>query len=442
MPEPIQVIGGGLAGVEAAWQIAKAGLPVTLHEMRPVRQTPAHKTAYLAELVCSNSLRADDLATAVGLLKAEMRRMGSIILAVADRVRVEAGGALAVGRDVFAREVTAELEAAANVTIVRNEIERIPTQGLRVIATGPLTSDALAEDIRRFTGAESLHFYDALAPIVETSSLDPSLMFWASRYGKGGGADYANSPLDAAGYQSFVEMLLAAELAPLHSFEEPRYFERCLPIEEMARRGVETLRFGPMKPVGLPDPRTGRIPYAVVQLRRDTLAGDHMNLVGFQSRMKWPEQERIFRTLPGLAEARFVRLGQVHRNTYVDAPRVLLPTWQTRSDPRLFFAGQLAGVEGYVESAASGLLAGRNAARLAQGSPALELPRETMMGALAWYISHIEPEHFSPAKAAFGYLPEPPRLRRKRDRRAAYAPRALASLDDFLAATASERIPA
>ena len=434
----VTVVGGGLAGSEAAWQIARRGIPVTLHEMRPRRLTPAHKSGDLAELVCSNSFRSDELENAAGLLKAEMRRLGSVILAVADSVRVDAGSALAVGRDAFARRVTETLASAPCIRVVREEVEDLPTGGVRVVATGPLTSDALARSIAKFTGAESLHFYDAIAPIIEASSLDESKVFWASRWGKGEGKDYANCPLDEGQYREFVAALVAGELTPLHDFEEPRYFERCLPIEEMARRGPDTPRFGPMKPVGLCDPRTGKQPHAVVQLRRDTLAGDHLNLVGFQSRLRWPEQERVFRLIPGLERARFVRLGQVHRNTYIDAPRVILPTYQTRADRELFFAGQLAGVEGYVESTASGLLAGWNAARLTLGFEPLSLPRTTVLGALAHYVAHASPEHFEPAKAAFGYLPAPA-VRKKRERRAQYSPQSLADLEAVaLAAEAEE----
>lgn len=436
----VRIIGGGLAGVEAAWQCARRGVPVVLQEMRPQRTTPAHKTGFLAELVCSNSFRSDEVSTAIGLLKHEMRRLGSLVLRVAETTRVDAGGALAVARDVFAKEVTQAIGSLPEVTLLREEATTIPDDEIVVLATGPLTSDRLAASIRDFTGAESLHFYDAVAPIVEASSLDESKVFWASRYDKGGGRDYANCPFDEDEYARFIAALTSAELVPLHDFEEPRYFERCLPIEEMARRGVDTPRFGPMKPVGLDDPSTGRRPYAVVQLRRDTLAGEHLNLVGFQSRLKWGEQERVFRMIPGLAEARFVRLGQIHRNTFINAPEIVAATFQSRRDPRVLFAGQLAGVEGYVESTSSGLVAGWNAARLARGEAPVTLPRTTVIGALAHYVANAEPRHFEPAKAAFGYLPAP-EIRRRTERRAAYAPRAIADLESFLEATGDEGTP-
>ncbi|NDY43539.1 methylenetetrahydrofolate--tRNA-(uracil(54)-C(5))-methyltransferase (FADH(2)-oxidizing) TrmFO, partial [Dissulfurirhabdus thermomarina] len=366
----LTVIGGGLAGSEAAWQAAEAGCRVRLVEMKPRRFSPAHKSPFLGELVCSNSLRSDAPDSAVGLLKEELRRAGSLVMAAADRTRVPAGKALAVDRNRFAAEITAALEAHPRVEIVRDEATALPDTGWVIVATGPLTSDALAAELRARIGTGYLHFYDAIAPIVLGESLDRTVVFAASRYQEGGG-DYLNCPMDEAAYRRFVEALLAAEKVPLRDFERAAYFEGCLPIEVMAERGPETLRFGPMKPVGLVDPRTGRTPHAVVQLRREDLEGTLWNMVGFQTKLKWHEQERVFRMIPGLERAEFVRLGSIHRNTFVCAPRVLTPALRLRADPRIFLAGQLSGVEGYVESTAMGLLAGRNAARLARGLPGL-----------------------------------------------------------------------
>ncbi|HET8947197.1 MAG TPA: methylenetetrahydrofolate--tRNA-(uracil(54)-C(5))-methyltransferase (FADH(2)-oxidizing) TrmFO, partial [Candidatus Polarisedimenticolia bacterium] len=354
------IIGGGLAGSEAAWQAARRGVRVELHEMRPVRPTPVHKTGDLAELVCSNSLKSNLLDTASGLLKEEMRRLDSLIVKVADRVKVPAGGALAVDRDAFAREVTAAVAAEPLIRVVRGEATAIPDEGPCVLATGPLASDAIAAAIARFTGSEYLYFYDAISPIVEADTIDRSKVFTASRYGKGGD-DYLNCPLTAEEYARFYDALVSAAEAPSHDIDRPAhgagktpYFEGCLPIEEMARRGRETLTFGPMKPVGLVDPRTGRQPFAVVQLRQDTLAGDFYSMVGFQNHLKFGEQQRVFRLIPGLEQAEFARLGQVHRNSYINAPAILEPTFQARRRRDLFFAGQISGVEGYLESAASG----------------------------------------------------------------------------------------
>jgi len=425
----VTVVGAGLAGSEAAWQIAQRGVPVRLYEMRPVRPTAVHRTSDCAELVCSNSLKSLDRATPHGLLKEEMTALGSKILECALLHRVPAGGALAVDRDEFAKAVTAALSSHPLIEIVREEVVGIPESGIVVLAVGPLVSERLQEAIARFTGQDHLYFFDAIAPVIEAETIDRDVVFDASRYGKGGGADYLNCPMTRDEYEAFVAALLTGEKAPLHEFDTTPFFEGCLPIEEMARRGVDTLAFGPMKPVGLIDPRTGARPHAVVQLRQDNLAAEHYSMVGFQTQLRWPEQTRIFATIPGLRHAEFVRLGQVHRNCYINAPRVLRPTMQTRERPTLLFAGQISGVEGYTESAATGLLAGMNAARLATGRPPLTLPEDTMLGALARYIASADPSNYQPQNAAFGLLPEAPsRSRRKQDRRAARSAKAMASL--------------
>ncbi|HEX6971973.1 MAG TPA: methylenetetrahydrofolate--tRNA-(uracil(54)-C(5))-methyltransferase (FADH(2)-oxidizing) TrmFO [Limnochordia bacterium] len=431
----VRVIGGGLAGSEAAWQAAEAGVDVELWEMRPVRMTPAHHTDRLGELVCSNSLGSDLLESPAGLLKAEMRRLGSLVAAAADRARVPAGGALAVDRDLFAAEITQRLEAHPRVSIRREEITRLPEDGPVIVATGPLTSDALAVHIRELTGSEDLYFYDAAAPIVTRESIDEARGFWAARYGKGD-ADYFNCTLSKEEYEAFYAALVSAEVHSGHIDEELRFFEGCIPIEEMAARGPKTLLYGPLRPVGLTDPSTGRRPYAVVQLRKENAAGSLLNLVGFQTRLKWGEQKRVFRMIPALEQAEFVRYGVMHRNTFLNSPRVLLPTYQSRARADLFFAGQITGVEGYVESAAAGLIAGRNAARLARGERPLVLPAETMMGALARYITSADPRHFQPMNANFGLLPNPPgggSGEEKRRRRQEAAKAALAVLEEFLA---------
>ncbi len=514
----IHILGGGLAGSEAAWQAAHLGVPVAIHEMRAVRRTAAHKTDRLAELVCSNSFRGDKLDNAVGLLKEEMRRLDSIVMRAADAARVPAGAALAVDRERFAEGVTRALCEHPLITIVREEVPRVPDDlpGPLIVATGPLTSDSLSADIAALVGADHLYFYDAVSPIVLAESIDMSKVFRASRWGrslppkggsregtrkpKGGSregtrepasshdrvashdgvasgfsrkasqdpvasgfsrmvsqdpvasgfsrkgqacgvddgeGDYLNCPLTAAEYSRFYDALVAAEKAPLHEFDDATFFEGCLPIEVMAARGVDTLRFGPMKPVGLVDPRTGREPYAAVQLRQDNLAGDHFSLVGFQTQMKWGEQARVLRLVPGLEQAEFVRFGMIHRNTYINAPTVLRETWQTRKRDTLFFAGQISGVEGYVESAASGLMAGRNAAALVLGQPLRVPPRTTAMGALAYYVSHADPGHYQPTNITFGILPpldvEPgARKRKKADRKLACSERALQDLDRWL----------
>ncbi|HEC23163.1 MAG TPA: FADH(2)-oxidizing methylenetetrahydrofolate--tRNA-(uracil(54)-C(5))-methyltransferase TrmFO [Chloroflexi bacterium] len=437
----LNVVGGGLAGSEAAWQAAERGIEVILWEMRPHRMTPAHVSDRLAELVCSNSLGSDLPDRAGGLLKAELRRLGSLILACADEARVPAGGALAVGRERFAELVTQRIEAHPRITIRREEVTRVP-EGPVIIATGPLTSSALAEDIGRLVGEAYLYFYDALAPIVTRDSINMEIAFRASRYGRGEDeeGDYINCPLNEEEYRRFVEALLSAKRIELRDFEkeDPKFFEGCLPIEVQAARGPDALAFGPLRPVGLIDPRTGKRPYAVVQLRQDDLAGTLYNMVGFQTNLLWPEQRRVFRLIPGLENAEFVRLGQMHRNTFLNAPRLLRPTLQYRGRDDLFFAGQITGVEGYVGNAGTGLLAGINAARLMKGEPLWVLPPETMLGALIHYICHADPRHFQPMKANFGILPplEPP-VRNKRQRYARYSERALAALEAFLASQPS-----
>ena len=441
------IIGGGLAGSEAAWQAARRGVRVDLFEMRPVRPTPVHKTGDLAELVCSNSLKSNLLDTASGLLKEEMRRLDSLVVRVADRVKVPAGGALAVDRDAFARGITEAIAAEPLIRLVREEVTAIPEEGPCILATGPLASDAIAAAIARFTGAEYLYFYDAISPIIEADTIDRTRVFEASRYGKGGD-DYLNCPLTAEEYDRFYEALVSATEAPSHDIDRPAhgkpgaapgktpYFEGCLPIEEMARRGRGTLLFGPMKPVGLVDPKTGRQPFAVVQLRQDTLAGDFYSMVGFQNHLKFGEQQRVFRMIPGLEQAEFPRLGQVHRNSYINAPAILEPTFQARRRRDLFFAGQISGVEGYLESAASGLVAGINAARLAEGLPALLFPGTTALGALGRYISGSEPRNYQPTNIAFGLLPPLAKeIRDKRKKKEALVARALRDQQDFLAAS-------
>jgi methylenetetrahydrofolate--tRNA-(uracil-5-)-methyltransferase len=431
MGERVTIVGGGLAGCEAAWQLARRGIPVGLHEMRPVRPTPVHQTADLAELVCSNSLRGNALDQAAGLLKEEMRRMDSLIVRVADQARVPAGSALAVDRALFARRVTEAVEALPGVTVVRSEVLRIPDDPVTIVATGPLTSDALAREVAAFVGQGHLYFYDAVSPVVEADSIDFARTFRASRYGKGGD-DYVNCPLDEDEYRAFYEALTSAECATLHAFEHEFFFEGCLPVEVIASRGPETLRFGPMKPVGLSLPGTGRRPHAVVQLRQDNLAASHFSVVGFQTQLKWGEQKRVFRLIPGLGGAEFVRYGMIHRNTYVNAPATLEPTFETRRRHGLFFAGQMSGVEGYVESAASGLIAGISAAFRARGREPLAFPEDTALGALGRYIARSEAREYQPTNIAFGLLPEvPARIRDKARRRLAMAHRALESLERF-----------
>jgi methylenetetrahydrofolate--tRNA-(uracil-5-)-methyltransferase len=441
----IHIIGGGLAGCEAAWQAAELGVDVTIHEMRPVRPTAVHKTDSLAELVCSNSFRADKVDNAVGLIKEEMRRLGSIVMKSADKARVPAGAALAVDRQLFSHAVTEAVQRHRRIHISREEVLAVPGSEWSpvIVATGPLTSDALSQSIQQMVGEEHLSFYDAISPIVLAESIDMSKVFRASRWGRNvwtaapGEAleqsdegDYLNCPMSKEEYDAFYAALIAAESATVHDFDKAKFFEGCLPIEVMAHRGEGTLRFGPMKPVGLKDPRTGKLPYAVVQLRQDTLAGDHYSLVGFQTQIKWGDQARVLRMIPGLENAEFVRYGMVHRNTYICGPKVLLPTWQTRHRPDLLFAGQVSGVEGYVESAASGLIAGRNAAAIAKGDAPQAPPRTTAIGSLAYYVSHADPRTYQPTNITHGIMPpleQPPRDKMKK--KLMIAERALADLD-------------
>jgi len=453
----VRIIGGGLAGSEAAWQAATAGVPVTISEMRPVRPTAVHKTDRFAELVCSNSFRGDKLDNAVGLLKEEMRRIGSLVMRAAEASRVPAGAALAVDRERFAQTITEAIASHPLITVVREEATAIPSSSERqpvIIATGPLTSEALSADIAALVGGDHLYFYDAISPIVLAESIDRERVFRASRWNRSvrgaevrraevrgaacgvddGGGDYLNCPFTREEYDRFYDALVTAESATVHDFDKARFFEGCLPIEVMAHRGRDTLRFGPMKPVGLVNPRTGREPYAAVQLRQDNLAGDHFSLVGFQTQIKWGEQARVLRMIPGLEQAEFVRFGMVHRNTYVNGPDVLDATWQVRRRPTLFFAGQMSGVEGYVESAASGLIAGLNAAALAKGEPFSTPPRTTAIGALAYYVSHADPKHYEPSNITFGIMPPLDKAPKdKLKKRLAIAERALRDLETWTA---------
>jgi methylenetetrahydrofolate--tRNA-(uracil-5-)-methyltransferase len=434
----VHIIGGGLAGCEAAWQAASLGVRVVLHEMRPVRATAVHKTDQLAELVCSNSLRGDKLDNAVGLLKEEMRRLGSLVMRAADDNRVPAGAALAVDRERFSRAITDAVESHPLISVTRQEVSRIPDDRSMyplVIATGPLTSESLSADIVRIVGGDHLYFYDAISPIVLAETIDMEKVFRASRWARGetDEGDYLNCPMTKEEYERFHDAVVSAESATVHDFDNEKFFEGCLPIEVMAHRGRDTLRFGPMKPVGLVDPRTGRMPYAVVQLRQDTLAGDHFSLVGFQTQLKWGEQARVLKLVPGLENAEFVRYGMVHRNTYINGPTVLRETWQTKFRDDLFFAGQISGVEGYVESAASGLIAGRNAAALVRGEQPRVPPRTTAIGALAYYVSHADSRNYQPTNITFGIMENPPAREGKRlgraDRKFATSQRALDDLD-------------
>lgn len=456
----IHIIGGGLAGSEAAYQAASRGVRVTLHEMRPVRPTDVHKTDKLAELVCSNSFRGDKLDNAVGLLKEEMRRLGSLVMRAADASRVPAGAALAVDREKFSATVTEAVGSHPLIEIAREEMSRIPDPASDgapiIIATGPLTSDALSQDIVRFVGRDHLYFYDAISPIVLAETIDRTKVFRASRWDRhspardaapehdaapgapacgvdDGEGDYLNCPMNAEEYAAFYDALIHAESATVHDFDKARFFEGCLPIEVMAHRGPDTLRFGPMKPVGLTDPRTGRYAYAVVQLRQDNLAGDHFSLVGFQTQLKWGEQARVLKLIPGLEQAEFVRFGMVHRNTYINGPTVLHETWQTRARADLLFAGQVSGVEGYVESAASGLIAGINAARLALGETPIVPPRTTAIGALGYYVSHADASNYQPTNIAFGIIPPlEQHVRSRAARKTAISERALRDLDRWM----------
>lgn len=466
MNEIINVIGGGLAGVEAAWQAAERGADVRLYEMRPVLQTPAHRTDKLAEIVCSNSLKTDEPGTAPYLLKEELRRGKSLVMEVAEATRVPAGAALSVDRIKFAELITERIEAHTNIEIVRKEATSIsdlgsgisdfgsdissaskkladaesqipdPKSQITIIATGPLTSDALTESIMKFTGDDQLYFYDAIAPIVSADSIDMSIAFKAARYGKGGD-DYINCPMNKEQYETFINELLGAKSVPLKRFEETRWFESCLPIEEIARRGVDTLRFGPMKPKGLPDPKTGYEPYACVQLRQENLMADAYGLVGFQNHLRYGEQARVLRLIPGLENAEFLQFGQIHRNTFINAPKILNEDLSTRSNPQLFFAGQITGVEGYVESVATGWLAGINAVRAMRAEPLLTAPVTSAIGALCRYVSNVETKNFQPVNITFGLLEPLPvelrkKYRKKRERHMVQVEQALEDWDEFI----------
>nr|WP_278842894.1 FADH(2)-oxidizing methylenetetrahydrofolate--tRNA-(uracil(54)-C(5))-methyltransferase TrmFO [Melissococcus plutonius] len=431
MTEVVKVIGAGLAGSEAAWQIANNGVAVELYEMRPNKQTPAHQTDHFAELVCSNSLRGNSLTNAVGVLKEEMRQLNSLIIKSADETAVPAGGALAVDRENFSRMVTEKIKKHPLITIKKEEVTNIPNDNT-VIATGPLTTECLSEEIKCFNDSEGFYFYDAAAPIVDQSTINMEKVYLKSRYNKGETA-YLNCPMTQEEFQAFYEALIAAETVPLKTFEKEKYFEGCMPIEVMAKRGIKTMLFGPMKPVGLEDPKTGKRPFAVIQLRQDNAAASLYNMVGFQTHLKWGEQKRVFQMIPGLENAEFIRYGVMHRNSFINSPELLKPTYQSQKRDNLFFAGQMTGVEGYVESAASGLLAGINAARLTKNNVPLIFPRETVLGSMAYYITHTEKKHFQPMNANFGLLPElPERIKDKKIRYEALATRALDIEKDFL----------
>lgn len=427
----VNVIGAGLAGSEAAWQIARRGIKVRLYEMRPVKQTPAHHTDKFAELVCSNSLRANTLTNAVGVLKEEMRHLDSIIIGSADECSVPAGGALAVDRHEFAARVTEQVKNHPNVTVINEEVTELP-EGPTVIATGPLTSQALSEKLKELTGEEYLYFYDAAAPILEKDSIDMDKVYLKSRYDKGEAA-YLNCPMTEEEFERFYEALIAAETVPLKEFEKEIFFEGCMPIEVMAKRGKKTMLFGPMKPVGLEDPRTGKRPFAVVQLRQDDAAGTLYNIVGFQTHLKWGPQKEVIQLIPGLENVEIVRYGVMHRNTFINSPKVLKPTYQFMNRENLFFAGQMTGVEGYVESAASGLVAGINAARLVSGEAPLEFPAETAIGSMAKYITTANSKNFQPMNANFGLFPElPVKIKGKKERYEQHANRALQTIQNFV----------
>ncbi|WP_324657918.1 FADH(2)-oxidizing methylenetetrahydrofolate--tRNA-(uracil(54)-C(5))-methyltransferase TrmFO [Bacillus altitudinis] len=427
MSQFVNVIGAGLAGSEAAWQIAKRGIKVHLYEMRPVKQTPAHHTDKFAELVCSNSLRANALTNAVGVLKEEMRHLDSAIIAAADESSVPAGGALAVDRHEFAANVTDRVKNHPNVTVFQEEVQSIP-EGPTIIATGPLTSEALSKELKSLTGEEYLYFYDAAAPILEKDSIDMDKVYLKSRYDKGEAA-YLNCPMTEEEFDRFYEALISAETVPLKEFEKEIFFEGCMPIEVMAKRGKKTMLFGPMKPVGLEDPKTGKRPYAVVQLRQDDAAGTLYNIVGFQTHLKWGDQKEVFRLIPGLEEAEIVRYGVMHRNTFINSPSLLKPTYQFKNRDDLFFAGQMTGVEGYVESAASGLVAGINAARFVKGEELVTLPEETAIGSMAYYITSTNKKSFQPMNANFGLLKDlGVRIKNKQERYAEYAKHAIETI--------------
>lgn len=431
MTKYVNIIGAGLAGSEAAWQVAKRGINVRLYEMRPVKQTPAHHTDKFAELVCSNSLRANSLTNAVGVIKEEMRQLDSVIIESADKASVPAGGALAVDRHEFAGMVTDKVRNHPLVEVINEEVTEIP-EGITIIATGPLTSPALAEKIRELTGQDYLYFYDAAAPIIEKDSIDMDKVYLKSRYDKGEAA-YLNCPMTEEEFNRFHTALVEAEVVPLKEFEKEIYFEGCMPVEVMAARGEKTLTFGPMKPVGLEDPKTGERPYAVVQLRQDDAAGTLYNIVGFQTHLKWGAQKEVLKLIPGLENVEIVRYGVMHRNTFINSPKVLQPTYQLRANPTIFFAGQMTGVEGYVESAGSGLLAGINAARLALGEELIVMPAETALGSMARYITEADSKNFQPMNVNFGLFPDlGERIKSKQERAERHADRALKAIHNFM----------
>lgn len=431
MPEKVTVIGGGLAGSEATWQLAKRGIEVDLYEMRPVKMTPAHETGNLSELVCTNSMRSNQLSNAVGLLKEEMRQLDSLIMRVADETAVPAGGALAVDRDSFSKKVTQIINELPNVHVHNEEIKDIPKEGINIIATGPLTSDSLATKIKEFCGSESLHFFDAAAPIITAESIDHNIVYKKSRYDKGEAA-YLNCPMDKEQFVNFYNNLITAETAELHEFEKNNVFEGCMPIEVMAKRGEKTMLFGPLKPVGLEDPKTGKLPYAVVQLRQDNASASMYNIVGFQTHLKFGEQKRVFSLIPGLANAVFVRYGKMHRNTYISSPEVLNSTYETKLCKNLFFAGQMTGVEGYVESAGSGLVAGINASLRAIGESPIVFPKNTAIGSMANYITSTSAKNFQPMNASYSLMPQlEKKIRNKQERHLMQSKIALDELNEF-----------
>lgn len=431
MPEKVTVIGGGLAGSEATWQLAKRGIEVDLYEMRPVKMTPAHETGNLSELVCTNSMRSNQLSNAVGLLKEEMRQLDSLIMRVADETAVPAGGALAVDRDSFSKKITQIINELPNVHVHNEEIKDIPKEGINIIATGPLTSDSLATKIKEFCGSESLHFFDAAAPIITAESIDYNIVYKKSRYDKGEAA-YLNCPMDKEQFVNFYNNLITAETAELHEFEKNNVFEGCMPIEVMAKRGEKTMLFGPLKPVGLEDPKTGKLPYAVVQLRQDNASASMYNIVGFQTHLKFGEQKRVFSLIPGLANAVFVRYGKMHRNTYISSPEVLNSTYETKLCENLFFAGQMTGVEGYVESAGSGLVAGINASLRAIGESPIVFPKNTALGSMANYITSTSAKNFQPMNASYSLMPQlEKKIRNKQERHLMQSKIALDELNEF-----------
>lgn len=431
MPEKVTVIGGGLAGSEATWQLAKRGIEVDLYEMRPVKMTPAHETGNLSELVCTNSMRSNQLSNAVGLLKEEMRQLDSLIMRVADETAVPAGGALAVDRDSFSKKITQIINELPNVHVHNEEIKDIPKEGINIIATGPLTSDSLATKIKEFCGSESLHFFDDAAPIITAESIDYNIVYKKSRYDKGEAA-YLNCPMDKEQFVNFYNNLITAETAELHEFEKNNVFEGCMPIEVMAKRGEKTMLFGPLKPVGLEDPKTGKLPYAVVQLRQDNASASMYNIVGFQTHLKFGEQKRVFSLIPGLANAVFVRYGKMHRNTYISSPEVLNSTYETKLCENLFFAGQMTGVEGYVESAGSGLVAGINASLRAIGESPIVFPKNTAIGSMANYITSTSAKNFQPMNASYSLMPQlEKKIRNKQERHLMQSKIALDELNEF-----------